>query len=172
MTVNVRLSEYHYLIALGSNRRHVRYGGPGAVLKAAFAALNRGQLPIRLVATSSIATSRPLGPSQRSYANAAAVIETTLTPPALLAQLKQVERDFGRRHSGQRWAARVLDLDIILWSGGIWASKGLGIPHPEFAKRSFVLQPATQIAAKWRDPLTGRTIRQLRARLDRRQPIA
>lgn len=142
------------------------------MIAAAFAALSGKRSPIRLVATSRIVTSRPIGPSRRSYANAAAVIETTLTPPTLLAYLKQIERAFGRRDSGQRWAARVLDLDIILWSGGIWASKGLGIPHPEFAQRSFVLHPAIQIAAKWRDPLTGRTIRQLRARLDRSRPIA
>lgn len=116
--------------------------------------------------------SAPIGPSLRRYANAAAIIETTYSPPELLAHLKAIERRFGRGKGGQPWAARVLDLDVILWSGGIWASKGLGIPHPEFAKRSFVLRPAAQIAPKWRDPLTGRTIRQLRVLLDRRRPIA
>ena len=52
-------------------------------------------------------------------------------PDALLALLKRIERDFGRRPGGQRWGARVLDLDIVLWCGGACApAPGLTIPHP------------------------------------------
>jgi 2-amino-4-hydroxy-6-hydroxymethyldihydropteridine diphosphokinase len=114
-------------------------------------------------------TTRPVGPSARHYANAAAIVETRIDPPALLAHLKAIERAFGRRQVGQPWQARVLDLDIILWSGGIWASPGLGIPHAQFRARRFVLSPAAQIAPLWRDPLTGRTLRQLARQLDRRR---
>jgi 2-amino-4-hydroxy-6-hydroxymethyldihydropteridine diphosphokinase len=109
----------------------------------------------------------PIGPSLRRYVNSAAVIETSLDPPALLALLKRIERDFGRRRGGQRWAARVLDLDIVLWSGGPYAEPGLTIPHPLFREREFVLAPAAHIAPGWRDPVTGRTVRQLHARLTR-----
>ncbi len=119
------------------------------------------------MAESPVIASRPLGPSLRTYANAVALVETDLAPPALLARLKATEQGFGRRRSGQRWSARVLDLDIILWSGGIWASPGLGIPHSAFRERAFVLRPASRIAPGWRDPLTGRTLRQLSARLAR-----
>ena len=63
--------------------------------------------------------------------------------------------------------ARVLDLDIVLWSGGAWGSPGVTIPHPAFAQRDFVLHPAAAIAPGWRDPITGRTIAQLRSRLTR-----
>jgi 2-amino-4-hydroxy-6-hydroxymethyldihydropteridine diphosphokinase len=59
----------------------------------------------------------------------------------------------------------VLDLDIVLWSGGPWASERLVIPHPEFRSRAFVLAPAAAVAPGWRDPVTGRTLRQLNARL-------
>jgi 2-amino-4-hydroxy-6-hydroxymethyldihydropteridine diphosphokinase len=95
------------------------------------------------------------------------VIETGLDPPDLLALLKQVEHAFGRRPGGQPWRARVLDLDIVLWSGGAFASDELTVPHPLFRKRAFVLLPAAEIAPGWRDPLSGRTVRQLRARLTR-----
>jgi 2-amino-4-hydroxy-6-hydroxymethyldihydropteridine diphosphokinase len=115
-------------------------------------------------------TSRPIGPSQRTYANAAAVISTKLKPPALLAQLHAIERKFGRKRNGQRWRARALDLDIILWSGGIWITPTLSIPHPAFRERAFVLKPAARIAPLWRDPLTGHTLRQLALRLDRERP--
>ncbi|MEM1132755.1 MAG: 2-amino-4-hydroxy-6-hydroxymethyldihydropteridine diphosphokinase [Pseudomonadota bacterium] len=152
---------YHYLIALGSNRRHSSYGLPDKVLQVAMAELNSD--PLSLVAYAPIMRSAPIGPSQRTYANSAALIETRLMPPALLTHLKQIESDFGIRHR-RRWSSRVLDLDIILWSSGIWSTDSLTIPHPAFRERDFVLQPATQIASQWRDPITGWTVAQLATR--------
>ena len=93
------------------------------------------------------------------------MIETQLGPEALLTLLKRIERAFGRRPGGQRWRARVLDLDLILWSGGPYASAALTIPHPLFRTRAFVLAPALAVAPDWRDPLTGASVRQLHARL-------
>jgi 2-amino-4-hydroxy-6-hydroxymethyldihydropteridine diphosphokinase len=152
-----------YIIALGSNRRHPRHGAPARVLTAAMAKLDP-------LVRSRIVTSRPIGPSLRAYANAAIVIESDLSPPALLMHLKSIERGFGRRSGGQRWLARVLDLDIILWSGGIWADKALTIPHPAYRLRSFVLGPLCDVAPKWRDPLTRFSALQLKACLDRKRP--
>jgi len=156
---------HRYVIALGSNRRHPRLGRPSAILDAAFVAL--GKAPTTLVSTSKTIRSRPIGPSLRYYANAAALIETALAPDALLSHLKRLESDFGRRRSGQRWRARVLDLDIILWTGGIWADPDLVLPHRLFHTRAFVLHPVAMIAAHWRDPRSGLRIRHLKARLDR-----
>jgi 2-amino-4-hydroxy-6-hydroxymethyldihydropteridine diphosphokinase len=75
----------------------------------------------------------------------------------MLGQLKAMERAFGRR-AGKRWGPRVLDLDIVLWSGGRFRSRRLAIPHPQLDKRSFVLQPLASIAPGWRveGPLTVR----------------
>jgi 2-amino-4-hydroxy-6-hydroxymethyldihydropteridine diphosphokinase len=130
------------------------------------AALERlGAEGVSVLATAPVIETDPVGPSIRRYANSAAVIETDIEPEALLALLKRIEREFGRRASGQRWRARVLDLDIILWSGGPYSSPALTIPHPLFRERRFVLEPAVAIAADWRDPLTGATLRQLHARL-------
>ena len=77
-----------------------------------------------------------------------------------------MERAFGRR-GGRRWGPRVLDLDIILWSSGAWAGDGLVVPHPEFRRRAFVLQPLAEVAPTWRDPITGWTVRQLLYRFKR-----
>jgi 2-amino-4-hydroxy-6-hydroxymethyldihydropteridine diphosphokinase len=107
-----------------------------------------------------------LGPAGRGFANAVALVESDLDPPRLLAALKRVEHDFGRR-GGRRWGPRVLDLDIILWSEGAWAADGLVIPHPEFRRRRFVLGPLAELVPLWRDPITGATVRQLLHRLDR-----
>ena len=162
-----------YLIALGGNVRHPRYGAPPKVLCAALGALD-GAKGIRLKAASRIIASAPLGPpdamARRRYANAAAIVRSKLDPPTLLARLQAIEAAFARRRRGQRWGARTLDLDIVMWSGGAWASPALTIPHPAFRTRRFVLAPALAIARGWRDPLTGLTIAHLAARLDRSRP--
>ena len=173
----MRVGRQSYLIALGSNRRG-RWGSPrtllrcfGALGETAWLAQSTKAPKSRVIATSRIIETLPLGPGLRRYANAVAMIESDLDPPALFAQLKAVERAYGRR-AGRRWGDRVLDLDIIGWSGGIWASPGLSIPHPASRTRRFVLAPLVEIAPDWRDPVTQLTARQLLARLDRRRPRA
>jgi 2-amino-4-hydroxy-6-hydroxymethyldihydropteridine diphosphokinase len=161
------LSDGRFLVALGSNLRHHRHGRPDQVLRAALVAL-----PGRIEAASPIVGSAPLGPSRRRYANAAVVLRSALEPEALLDELKAIERAFGRRRGGQRWLSRVLDLDIVLWSGGAWVSPGLTIPHPAFRERQFVLGPACAIAPDWRDPVSRLSLRQLLARLMRPRPLS
>ena len=158
--------QQRYLIALGSNQRHVRFGLPRSVLRAALIALHAGGLEIEAI--SPIIDSAPLGPSHRRYANCAAVITCQHGPRALLALLQQIERRFGRKRMGQRWRARTLDLDLVLWDGGRWRDRALTIPHPEFRRRAFVLGPAAAIAPDWRDPITHCTLRQLRSGLTRK----
>lgn len=154
-----------YLIALGSNKRHHRHGPPERVLAAALDALQSDGAKVRAV--SPVLRSAPVGPSRRRYANAAAVIDAARDPDAMLDLLKTIERRFGRRPGGQRWGSRVLDLDIVLWTGGAWCSPGLTVPHVAFRSRGFVLGPAAAAAPRWRDPLTGLSLRQLHARLTR-----
>lgn len=122
---------------------------------------------IDVYAQSPIICSAPVGPSQRTYANAAAIVASNFEPPALLARLHEIEAHFGRDRRGQRWRSRVLDLDIVLWSGGIWADDTLSIPHQSMRTRGFVLTPAAMIAPDWRDPVSNMTIRQLQSRLNR-----
>lgn len=152
-----------YLIGLGSNRRG-RHGGPADEVRAALSAIGGVEAGSRVV------TSAAIGPSRRAFANAAALIASEEPPPVLLARLKAIERAFGRRR-GQRWGARVIDLDILLWSGGAWRSRGLTVPHAELRGRRFVLDPLATLVPGWRDPLTGLTVRQLAHRLTARRPL-
>ena len=149
-----------YAIALGSNRRG-RHGSPEAEIAAALAALGG------VTAVSPLLRTPPLGPSKRRFANAVALIESNEQPPALLRRLKAVERGFGRRR-GRNWAARVIDLDIILWSGGAWSGPGLTVPHAQFRTRDFVLRPLLAVAPDWRDPVSGLRVRHIAARLGKR----
>lgn len=155
-------SRHHYLVALGSNMRVPGVGPPRAVLRRAIDAM--AKLGLEVTSVSTLIETAPVGPSMRRYANGAAVIETALAPPELLRIMQGIEQVFGRRRSGQRWRARPLDLDIVMWSGGIWVSPELAIPHPRFRERQFVLGPGAQVAPEWRDPISGLTLRQLSAR--------
>ena len=156
-----------HAIALGSNRRHGRHGGPAGVIRAALHALS-ALGTVELV--SDICSTPALGPAGREFANAVAILASDLAPDALLDELKAIERAFGRR-PGRRWGPRVLDLDIILWSEGPWGGPGPVVPHPEFRDRNFVLVPLAQVAPGWRDPIGGATVRQLLARCRRPRPV-
>ena len=107
------------------------------------------------------------GGAGRGFANAVALVESELAPPDMLSALKAIERAFGRRR-GRRWGPRVLDLDIVLWSGGKFRSRRLTVPHLHLASRSFVLTPLVAIAPNWR--VGSLTVRHLAQRLARRRP--
>ena len=154
-----------YAIAIGSNRPHGRFGRPAGVVEAAIARLDE---EFGLFDASPIVLNAAHGGAGRDFANAVALVESDVEPPEMLRRLKATERAFGRRR-GRRWGPRVLDLDLVLWSGGAFRSRRLTIPHPQLGKRAFVLQPLAAIAPGWRirGPLTAR---HLAHRLARRAP--
>lgn len=154
-----------YAIAIGSNRPHGRYGRPAGIVEAALASLDRD---FGLFDASPILLNPAQGGAGRDFANSVALVEAGLPPPAMLQALKRMERNFGRR-PGRRWGNRVLDLDIIAWSGGRWRSRELTVPHPAATKRPFVIALLAAIAPGWRLK-DGLSARQLAARLARARP--
>jgi 2-amino-4-hydroxy-6-hydroxymethyldihydropteridine diphosphokinase len=154
-----------YAIAIGSNRPHGRHGRPTGVVEAAIARLDQ---EFGLFDAAPILLNPAHGGAGRDFANSIALVESALDPPAMLYRLKAIERDFGRRR-GRRWGTRVLDLDIVAWSGGKWRSRGLNVPHDLATRRSFVLGPLAAIAPGWR--LEGHiTAHHFAHRLARRRP--
>lgn len=132
---------FSVFVGLGAN-----LGDAPATLKSAVQALR--QLPqSRVTALSSLYRSRPLGPpGQPDYFNAAASLDTSLTPHALLAALQAIENTHGRVRE-QRWAARTLDLDLLLYGQDIITTTDLILPHPELTKRNFVVIPLLELQA-------------------------
>ena len=154
-----------YAIAIGSNRPHGRFGRPAGVVEAAIARLDRD---FGLFDASPIMLNPAHGLAGRDFANAVALVQSAAAPPQMLGSLKALECEFGRRR-GRRWGSRVLDLDILAWSGGRWRSRGLTIPHRQLERRAFALEPLASIAPGWR--VRGSlTVRHLAHRLARRRP--
>jgi len=124
----------------------------------------------RTLARSDFIETAPVGPiPQGAYLNAAAILETSLEPVALLARLLDIERAQGRDRAREgRWGPRTLDLDLLLYADRIVDQPGLTIPHPRLAERAFVLIPLAQIAPDWVVPgpsAGGQTVAQLLAAL-------
>ncbi|GAB3370843.1 2-amino-4-hydroxy-6-hydroxymethyldihydropteridine diphosphokinase [Azotobacter armeniacus] len=144
-------------IGLGSN-----LAGPTEQLRAALAALQA--LPrTRLVAVSSLYDSEPLGPAdQPCYVNAVAALDSTLEPLELLDALQAIEREQGRVRKAERWGARTLDLDILLFGNRQLHGERLTVPHYHLQARPFVLYPLAEIAPGLRLP-DGRPLDELLA---------
>ncbi len=101
----------------------------------------------RLVDASRVEETAPLGPvPQGAYLNQMVVLETTLEPAPLLAQLHAIEAERGReRQGGVRWGPRTLDLDIVRWGDRRVSEPDLTIPHPELSHRDFWLREIAEL---------------------------
>ncbi len=117
-----------------------------------------GSLPeVRLVVRSPLYGSHPLGGAdQPDFVNAAVAVLTRLEPLALLRALRAIERDFGRPDTRERWAPRILDLDLLVFGRERRGDPELILPHPGIAERNFVLYPLADIAPDLEVPGLGR----------------
>lgn len=88
------------------------------------------------------------------FLNMAVAGECSLSPQALLSELKYIEQKMGRMDRG-RWAPREIDLDILAYHDVVLSEAQLTIPHPELLSRHFALAPLAEIAPGWQYPLAG-----------------
>ena len=146
-------------IALGAN-----LGDPEKTLEAAIHTLN--QTPqIRVEACSSWYLTKAIGPPQPDYINGCAILQTDMAPLQLMRTLLDVENQFGRVRR-ERWGARTLDLDLLLFDDVILDSPDLVIPHPRMGDRAFVLIPLAEIAPNWIEPVSKSPISVLVQKVD------
>jgi 2-amino-4-hydroxy-6-hydroxymethyldihydropteridine diphosphokinase len=116
---------------------------------------------ISLIRISSLYRTAPMYDiSQPDFINAVAEFNVNYTPYAILEIIHELENEFGRKRDSQRrYGPRTLDIDILFWGDRIIREESLIIPHKEFSKRKFVLEPMGEIALNYRVPGTQKTIR-------------
>jgi 2-amino-4-hydroxy-6-hydroxymethyldihydropteridine diphosphokinase len=126
-------------IGLGSN-----LDSPVAQIKSARLAINTlGN--VKELAFSSLYASTPMGPQdQPDYVNAVMAVATSLSPLDLLHALQAIELEHGRVRGVQRWGARTLDLDLLLYGDQQIDTPELTVPHKGIAERAFVLYPLSE----------------------------
>jgi 2-amino-4-hydroxy-6-hydroxymethyldihydropteridine diphosphokinase len=146
-------------IALGAN-----LGNPIETLNAAIEVL-ANHPGLELVGRSSWYQTVAIGPPQPDYMNGCVVLRTTIQPQELMTLLLTIENQFGRVRQ-ERWGARTLDLDLLLYNDQVLKTEHLELPHPRMTQRAFVLVPLAEIAPDWIDPISLRSIEYLCQRVD------
>ena len=140
------------VIALGSNRAG-HYSSRQTLLEAAVVAV--AALGAHKRSSWWRSTAWP-DPGQPDFLNGVMVVETALSPEALLRVLQDIEIAFGRR-PGPPNAARTLDLDLIAQGQAVIDRPGLILPHPRAHERRFVMGPLAEIVPDWRHPVLGQS---------------
>lgn len=147
--------KYKALIGIGSN-----LGIPAQNCEKAIRLLN-DTAGIEVTSRSSLYQSEPVGNTEQNwFVNAAAVIKTSLEPESLLNQLLKIEEVLGRVRR-EKWGPRIIDLDILTYDNLVVNTPDLTLPHPEMAKRRFVLQPLSECAGDYIHPVENKTIHDL-----------
>ena len=128
-------------IGIGSN-----LGDPAANVRAGIDALGEAGT---IVARSRLYRTKPWGRTdQPDFCNAAAIVETDLSPRELLNLLKDLERSLGRTQT-ERWGPRAIDFDILFYDELQIDEPGLQIPHPRLHERAFALVPLAEIDERY-----------------------
>ena len=104
--------------------------------------------------------------SQPSFYNAAALVETDLTPQQLRRELRKIEGRMGRVRTADKFAPRTIDLDIAMVGSTVVTIDGKKIPEEESLKHPHVVLPLADVAPDWDHPLAGVKLGQIVADLD------
>jgi 2-amino-4-hydroxy-6-hydroxymethyldihydropteridine diphosphokinase len=138
-------------IGLGAN-----LGQPAVQVSAAIAALARTS-GVTLLKQSALYRSTAIGQTnQPDYCNAVCSLQTSLDAENLFDLMIAIEQAAGRVRDGTRWGPRVLDLDLLHVENLQLHSARLTLPHPEIARRNFVLIPLAEVAPELEIPGVGR----------------
>lgn len=144
-------------LSIGSNiEREKNIRGVLAALETHF-----GELLI-----SKIYESEAVGFDGDNFYNLIVGFDTERSITDLCRQFHQLEEEFGRRREQQRFAARTMDIDLVLYGDEIYHQDGIEIPRDEITKYAFVLKPLAEVAPALMHPELGKTVADLWSSFD------
>jgi 2-amino-4-hydroxy-6-hydroxymethyldihydropteridine diphosphokinase len=150
-------------LSLGSN-----VGDREAALREA---IRRLETAGRVALVSSIYETEPVElTDQPWFLNCAVAVETDKTPEQLLTEILSIEEEMGRRRLQEK-GPRNIDVDILLYDSAVVESPSLTIPHPAMHQRRFVLEPLAEIGPEARNPVVGRSVREMLEALPQGQTV-
>ena len=123
----------------------------------------------KVVSLSAFYVTAPWGfTSENSFLNAAACVETELSPLDVLQKTQAIERELGRmkKSINGAYSDRLIDIDLLLYDNlvlSVTSPTGaeLNLPHPLMTERDFVMKPLAEIAPELVHPVLGKTMREL-----------
>ncbi|MFP4507666.1 MAG: 2-amino-4-hydroxy-6-hydroxymethyldihydropteridine diphosphokinase [Candidatus Acetothermia bacterium] len=128
------------------------------------------QPEVNLLEKASNYETEPVGPVQPWFINTAIEIETSLSPEGLLDWSKEVEKRIGRIES-IHWGPRLVDLDLLLYDELVTDTEELRLPHPEMAKRRFVLLPLIELEDDLVHPELGTPLKELLTKTEENKKV-
>lgn len=142
----------------------------GSNLNDRFANLRRAvdelQQFLTITAISPVFATEPWGDTdQPRFLNVCVAAVGTATPHDLLDRIKEIEQEMGREPS-HRWGPRLIDIDILFYDKLVIDDEKLTIPHPQIAKRAFVLAPLAVIIPDFRHPQTDVSVQEMLEKVD------
>jgi 2-amino-4-hydroxy-6-hydroxymethyldihydropteridine diphosphokinase len=105
------------------------------------------------------------------YLNKVIEVETMLQPRIVMDKILQIETFMGRKRT-DKWASRIIDIDILFYENEIVELPDLAIPHPFLHKRRFTLVPLVEIHPDKIHPLLNKTCRQILEEVKDQLPVA
>jgi len=125
----------------------------------------------QIITLSKIYETEPWGFEAETYfLNQALLIETRLSPIALLKQCLDTEEVLGRKRTSEaeRYSSRNIDIDILFYDDIVCETPELTLPHPRLHLRKFALEPLAEVAPEWRHPVWGLTAKHFIALLEKK----
>lgn len=110
---------------------------------------------------SQVYESQPIGFEGADFYNLVAGFETSLPVEQLLGELHGIEQNHGRKRSGERFEARTLDLDLLLYNGMVRHDGNVDVPRAEILRYAFMLRPLAEIVPTQTHPENGKTFSEL-----------
>jgi 2-amino-4-hydroxy-6-hydroxymethyldihydropteridine diphosphokinase len=130
-------------------------------------AVRRLASAVRVAAVSTVYRTEPIGPSgQPLFYNCVVEIQTDAAPRELKFELlRRIESELGRSRSNDKFAARTIDLDLVLYGEVVMTTPDLTLPDPDITRRPFLAIPLAELAPGLVLPGSGLNIKEVAASL-------